>query len=216
LKSIRSVPSFISLLPIGSPRRTRRPFDSDFRKALTAAIDVLALHQLLDTEATRGTAEAPYLFQRTTAQPSDTLQDGLGAPGRACGLIRSAFRPSDDALLLPYNIPQNAFVAVQLGRIAKLATTLGWNEQATAAATLSASVTAAIHKCGVLQHPVLALPVFAYEVDGFGNAVFMDDANIPSLLSLPFLEFCNASDPIYRNTRPVSAQQHHQSFLLRR
>jgi meiotically up-regulated gene 157 (Mug157) protein len=177
------------------------PFDADFRTALTSAIDVLALHQQLDTEATRGATNAPYLFQRSTVQPSDTLQDGVGAPGRACGLIRSAFRPSDDALLLPYNIPQNAFVAVQLGRVAKLANALGWTEQATAAANLSASVTAAIHKCGVFQHPVLAQPVYAYEVDGFGNAIFMDDANLPSLLSLPYLGFCNSSDPVYRNTR---------------
>jgi meiotically up-regulated gene 157 (Mug157) protein len=39
------------------------------------------------------------------------------------------------------------------------------------------------------------------QVDGFGNAYLMDDANVPSLLSLPYLGFCSASDPIYQNTR---------------
>jgi Uncharacterized conserved protein len=42
---------------------------------------------------------------------------------------------------------------------------------------------------------------YVYEVDGFGNQLFMDDANVPSLLSLPYLGCCTASDPIYRRTR---------------
>ncbi len=41
-----------------------------------------------------------------------------------------------------------------------------------------------------------------YEVDGFGNFVFMDDANVPSLLSLPYLGYVtNLKDPLYLSTR---------------
>ncbi len=42
---------------------------------------------------------------------------------------------------------------------------------------------------------------YAYEVDGLGNQLFMDDANVPSLLSLLFLGYCKEHDPIYLNTR---------------
>jgi meiotically up-regulated gene 157 (Mug157) protein len=40
---------------------------------------------------------------------------------------------------------------------------------------------------GVCEHPLFGR-IFAYEVDGYGNALFMDDANVPSLLSLPYLQ----------------------------
>jgi meiotically up-regulated gene 157 (Mug157) protein len=43
--------------------------------------------------------------------------------------------------------------------------------------------------------------IYAYEVDGLGNALFIDDANVPSLLSLPYLEVLPASDPNYLQTR---------------
>lgn len=39
------------------------------------------------------------------------------------------------------------------------------------------------------------------EVDGFGNALFQDDANVPNLLSLPYLGVLKTTDPIYVNTR---------------
>lgn len=178
------------------------PFTAAFRTALNTVLAILSQQQQLDTDATQGPASAPYLFTRKTSQPSDTLQDGYGAPGRACGLIRSAFRPSDDALVLPYNVPVNAYVSVQLQRAAKLAATLGWSAEASAASTLGASVAAAVRQCGVAVHPT-AGPVFAFEVNGYGSALFMDDGNVPSLLSLPLIGFCNASDPVYAATRKM-------------
>src|SRR5262249_14560583 len=42
---------------------------------------------------------------------------------------------------------------------------------------------------------------WAYEVDGFGNQLFMDDANLPGLLGLPYLGCCKANDPLYVRTR---------------
>lgn len=35
---------------------------------------------------------------------------------------------------------------------------------------------------------------FLYEVDGFGNGYFMDDANLPSLLGLPLFGFIDIND----------------------
>jgi meiotically up-regulated gene 157 (Mug157) protein len=43
--------------------------------------------------------------------------------------------------------------------------------------------------------------IYAYEVDGFGNQLLMDDANVPSLLSLSYLGCCTANDPVYVRTR---------------
>ncbi len=43
--------------------------------------------------------------------------------------------------------------------------------------------------------------IYAFEVDGYGNVLCMDDANVPSLLSLPYLGCCKATDPLYESTR---------------
>jgi meiotically up-regulated gene 157 (Mug157) protein len=43
--------------------------------------------------------------------------------------------------------------------------------------------------------------IWAYEVDGLGGHVLMDDGNAPSLLSLPYLGACAADDPTYVATR---------------
>jgi meiotically up-regulated gene 157 (Mug157) protein len=43
--------------------------------------------------------------------------------------------------------------------------------------------------------------VWAYEVDGYGTQLFMDDANTPSLISLAYLGVCEYDDDLYRHTR---------------
>ena len=65
---------------------------------------------------------------------------------------------------------------------------------------LADEVEKALKKHAVVKHPKFG-KIYAYEVDGFGNALMMDDANIPSLLSLPYLGAVEANDPIYKKTR---------------
>lgn len=60
---------------------------------------------------------------------------------------------------------------------------------------MSATIDAAVRRYGVVTRNGTA--VLAYEVDGFGNALFMDDANVPSLLSLPYLGWVARDDPLY-------------------
>ena len=58
----------------------------------------------------------------------------------------------------------------------------------------------AINKYAVVKHPKYG-KIYAYEIDGYGNHLLMDDANVPSLLSLAYLGDVKLNDKIYQNTR---------------
>lgn len=118
---------------------------------------------------------------------------------RGSGLIKSAFRASDDATILPFHIPSNAFISVELRRVAALIASNNPN-LADECQHRGTTIESGIYKHGVHQHPVYS-SVFAYEVDGYGSRIFMDDASPPSLLSLPYLGFVSRDDPVYVNTR---------------
>jgi len=144
----------------------------------------------------------PYRFERTTARGTDTLQvDGYGYPVNPVGLICSSFRPSDDATMFSFLIPSNLFAVVSLRQSAEMLANIV-NERALAAEMLSLAdeVKKAVDKYGIVDHPMHGR-VYAYEVDGFGSYMMMDDANVPSLLSLPYLGALDANDPIYQRTR---------------
>jgi hypothetical protein len=139
----------------------------------------------------------PYSFQRTTDNPIDTPPfKGLGNPTKPVGLIHSAFRPSDDACVYPFLIPANMFAVVALNQLAEILSAVSADKVlAGDCRELAQQVGEAVNKYGKNG------PNYVYEVDGFGNELFMDDANAPSLLSLPYLGWCAASDPIYLRTR---------------
>ena len=107
-----------------------------------------------------------------------------------------------DASALPFPIAANAMAVVYLSKISVLLRDLTYIELSQEAEKLSLEIRQAIATKGVFTHPIYG-QVYAYEIDGFGNAIFMDDANVPSLLSLPFLGFCSKDDPIYLNTRKL-------------
>lgn len=65
---------------------------------------------------------------------------------------------------------------------------------------LAQEVETALKKYAVYNHPKYG-KIYAFEVDGFGNHHLMDDANVPSLLAMPYLGDVNVNDPIYQNTR---------------
>lgn len=148
-----------------------------------------------------------YRFQRTDCPPSDTLsRDGRGAEVKPTGMTWSGFRPSDDACMYGYLIPSNLF-AVRVMKAAKdFAGMFGDEGLANAAAELSVQIAEGVEKYAIVDHPVFGR-IYAYEVDGLGNANLTDDANVPSLLSLPYLEVCGAEDPVYRNTRAFVLSQ---------
>lgn len=145
---------------------------------------------------------SPYRFQRFDCPPSDTLvREGRGAETVPTGLTWSAFRPSDDACTYGYNIPGNMFAAVELGHIEAIATeVLGDDDLASDARRLRADIEQAIAEHAVVDGDGDDR-IYAYEIDGRGGVLRTDDANVPSLLSLPLIGWCADDDPLYLATR---------------
>ena len=163
-----------------------------------------AVNNILDTfiEQQRKDGAGPYRFQRRTERQLDTLNNnGLGAPVNPVGLIVSSFRPSDDATTLQFLVPSNLFAVTSLRKAAEILTEVN-NDAALAArcTALADEVEAAVNKYAVIDHPEFG-KIYAFEVDGFGNRMLMDDANVPSLLAMPYLGDVDVNDPVYQNTR---------------
>ncbi|MEG2612352.1 MAG: glycoside hydrolase family 125 protein [Alistipes sp.] len=144
----------------------------------------------------------PYHFQRVTETPADTqLNGGYGNPVKPVGLIASAFRPSDDATTFPFLIPSNFFAVTSLRKASEILRAVNHEELLAAECdTLAAEVEQALKQYALYDHPKYG-KIYAFEVDGFGNQLLMDDANVPSLLALAYMGDVAADDPIYRNTR---------------
>jgi meiotically up-regulated gene 157 (Mug157) protein len=155
------------------------PFDGIWVSAQQAIVRTFREQQRKD-------GRGPYSFRRSSDRPTETLGlDGYGAPTRPVGLIHSGFRPSDDACIYPFLIPANHFAVTTLREMALVAEGAAGNAALAAEArALADEVAAALLKWGTMRLPD-GRQVWAYEVDGFGNAVFMDDANVPSLLGWP-------------------------------
>lgn len=148
-----------------------------------------------------------YTFQRQTNSGTETLNlGGVGNPlNGGTGLVRSAFRPSDDATILGFFIPANAMISVELKRTAAMLRKAGKKSAADAVQEWGQTIEDGVWEHGVVQHKKFG-KVFAYEVDGFGSSIVMDDANLPSLLALPLLGFVDASNEVYQNTRKMILQ----------
>lgn len=163
-----------------------------------------AMQNVLKTfkEQQRKEGNGPYTFLRVTDRQFDTLSnDGLGAPVNPVGLIVSSFRPSDDATVLQFLIPSNFFAVSALQKAAEILTKVN-NDTALAAEckALAEEVSAALEEYAIYDHPKFG-QIYAFEVDGFGNYNLMDDANVPSLLAMDYLNPEVIDPAIYANTR---------------
>jgi meiotically up-regulated gene 157 (Mug157) protein len=129
------------------------------------------------------------------------LPGGKGNPVVYTGMIWSGFRPSDDACTYNYLIPSEMMAVVALGELQEIERDAYHNLiKAQRARALRDEVQTGIQTYGVVFTPNYGY-VYAYEVDGMGHANLMDDANIPSLLSAPYLGYTKTSSFIYKNTR---------------
>ena len=145
---------------------------------------------------------SPYYFRRPFKRKSDTLSHkGKGAPVSYTGMTWSGFRPSDDSCVYGYLVPANMFAVVVLGYISEIAEEIYKDSKLKSKAEkLRDEIRKGIEKFAVVKGKD-GKSFYAYETDGMGNFNFMDDANVPSLLSLPYLGYCPADDELYKNTR---------------
>lgn len=175
----------------------KRPFDATWAQASRAIITTFREQQ-------RKQGPGPYSFRRASNQPTETLLWGKGNPTRPNGLIHSGFRPSDDACIYPYLIPANHFAVTALRELAVVARDAANDaELASAAIALADEVAAALAQWGTMRLRD-GREVWAYEVDGYGNALFMDDANVPSLSALAYLGCVARDDTLWRATEQAA------------
>jgi meiotically up-regulated gene 157 (Mug157) protein len=169
-----------------------KPFDAAWKLAMQAVLKTMRVQQ-------RKEGLGPYRFQRVAANPTDTLVGGIGNPMKPVGLIASCFRPSDDACIFPFMVPANLFAVTSLRQLAAMSNAILHDAgMANDATGLANEVEAALKQHAVI--PTSAGTIWAYEVDGLGGRALMDDANVPSLLGLPYLE-SSPDAALYARTR---------------
>lgn len=170
-------------------------FDTDWENAMG-----LVLQTFRDQQ--RKKSRGPYKFQRVTGWQTDTVAGGgYGNPIQPVGMICSIFRPSDDATIYPFLIPSNLFAVTSLRQVAEILLKVKGNTlMGKGCSDLADEVEKAINTYAISEHLNLG-KMYAFEVDGYGNRLYMDDANVPSLLSIPYLTGMDPANEVYANTR---------------
>ena len=169
-------------------------FDETVHHMFSVIMQLLRREQRHDRDST-------YTFVRKHGSLKDTLPFGKGTPTNFTGMVWSGFRPSDDACQFGFLIPSNMFAVVCLSHVAAIAKDV-YKDYALAneALQLRTEIEFGIETYGVVHDPDFK-KIYAYETDGFGNYNLMDDANVPSLLSIPYIGYRPINDPVYQATR---------------
>ncbi|HEX3717513.1 MAG TPA: glycoside hydrolase family 125 protein [Verrucomicrobiae bacterium] len=171
------------------------PFHEKWRQSILRVVRTFREQQ-------RKTDKGPYHFQRRTEVATDTVAGaGYGRPAKPVGLICSMFRPSDDATVFSYLVPSNFFAVTSLRQAAEmLEEILHDSASADVCRTLADEVERALRQYAAVNHVGMGR-IYAYEVDAYGNSYCIDDGNVPSLLSMPYLGATASDDKTYENTR---------------
>ena len=177
------------------------PFDQRFIDAVLTVLEVWER----ETNHTHST----YRFERKEAsRASDTLSNhGFGPDFAVTGMTWSGFRPSDDATHYPYLIPSEQFAVVVLGYLEDIFSEIKPDEALSVRIhLLKSKIQAGIDQFGLIKNAAGEV-IYAYEVDGLGHFSLMDDANIPNLISSPYLGYCKKDDVRYLKTRKTLLSQ---------
>ena len=162
--------------------------DPVFFDAITTIVDTMITEQHHETES-------PYRY-------SELERDGLGAKTGYTGMTWSGFRPSDDPNRFGYSIPSNVYAASALYKVLEMNKVV-WKDDVLQkkVVKLLGEIEEGIEKHGIVEVEP-GVRVYAYEVDGLGGVLAdFDDANLPSLLSLPLLGWPKLDMELYQTTR---------------
>lgn len=169
-------------------------FDAEFYEILDVILGVFVCEQ-------NHKANSTYYHYRPTEAPSFSVPNrGRGGDVAVCGLVWSGYRPSDDPCEYGYFVPGNMFISATLKALIGLDALLVEETRIGVMQGLIKDIDDAIARHAVVEHPTFG-KMYAYEVDGLGGVKLMDDANVPSLLSAPYIGYLDASDEVYENTR---------------
>jgi uncharacterized protein len=182
------------------------PFDKHWAEAMKLVLKTFKEQQRFE-------GKGPYSFMRETAYATDTVPlGGYGYPVKPNGMICSMFRPSDDATIYPFLVASNLFAIASLRQMGELNQVSNAGIDNTTIAELSNQVQAGIDKDAMTETKSSG-KIFAYEVNGFGSYNLMDDANVPSLLSVGYLIPVMKNNPVYRNTRKFALSDENPFFF---
>lgn len=169
-------------------------FSEEFHTALQKIVSVFTEEQ--------NHSRSPYFFERFNCPLTDTLPNhGKGSPVKPTGMTWSGFRPSDDRCEYGYLVPANMMACVALKKASEICMAV-YHDSALSdqCLALKKAIDIGIHEYAIIPHPKYG-NIYAYETDGMGHYNLMDDANSPSLLSMPYFEYCDSEEEIYQNTR---------------
>lgn len=170
-------------------------FDGRWLAAMRAILAVMREQQHKESW------DSSYFFARRAVCNNAVENKGRGRQVKPVGLVASSFRPSDDATQLPFLVPSNLMASGVLNQAAVILETVNHEDAlASECRALMKEIDAALAKHAIREHPT-AGRIWAFEVDGFGSAIFMDDANVPSLIAIPYFAAVPKDDPVYRATR---------------
>ena len=184
------------------------PFDDKWLEAMKLVLKTFSEQQRMHDKG-------PYSFMRSSKYATDSVpMSGYGYPAKPNGLICSMFRPSDDATVYPYLVPSNIFAAgalMMLSEILDGSPAIAFRDQVK---QMSIQITEAI-EANALIYNLSYGRIFAYEVNGYGSHNLMDDANVPSLLSLTYLlpETMKKNEAVYTNTRAYALSENNPFFF---
>ena len=181
-------------------------FDATFEDGIRVILDVFKTEQHHE--------QSDYHFQRNATRTEDTLSNnGRGKPVGYTGMTWSGFRPSDDSCTYGYLIPSNMFAVVILEYLEEIfSEILNKPSNVEKITDLKQQIQKGIKEFGYTKNKANET-VFAYEVDGLGNATIMDDSNVPNLISVPYLGYTTEEDPIYIQTRKTLLSSENPYFF---